>query len=69
MADSIVAKMDEDQPMTDEHMGKNVSKPGGNRPDLREMSIVLDGWSKTCDTVLNSLNCQINKIAKNSGKI
>lgn len=36
--------------------------------NLREVSIVLDGWSRTCDTVLNTLNDQINKITKNNGK-
>lgn len=30
--------------------------------DLREISIMLDGWVRTCDTVLKTLSDQINKI-------
>lgn len=41
------------------------SGPNHQKPiDLREISIILDGWSRTCDTVLDTLNEQINKIIK-----
>lgn len=36
-----------------------------NQIDLREISIILDGWSRTCDTVLNTLSDQITKVIKN----
>lgn len=32
--------------------------------DVREISIVLDEWSRTCDQVLKTLEEQINKISK-----
>lgn len=38
---------------------------GENQIDLREISIILDGWSRTCDTVLNTLSDQITKVIKN----
>lgn len=37
--------------------------------DLREISIVLDGWIRTCDQVLNTLDEQITKIVKRNGKM
>lgn len=31
---------------------------------IREISIILDEWSRTCDQVLKSLEEQINKVSK-----
>lgn len=39
-----------------------------NQIDLREMSIILDGWSRTCDTVLNTLSDQLTKIARSNSE-
>lgn len=35
--------------------------------DLKEILVVLDRWTRTCDTVLVSLDDQIKKIIKNQG--
>lgn len=58
--------MEEDQKMSTDSATNQDSKQ--NPPiDLREISIILDGWSRTCDTVLNTLNEQIFKIIQNNG--
>ena len=38
-----------------------------NQIDLREIFITLDTWSRTCDTILSTLDEQITKIVKNHG--
>lgn len=35
-----------------------------NKIDLREISITLDAWSRTCDQVLTTLDEQVDKILK-----
>lgn len=68
MADTTEAIMvDEEQKMSTEP-ATNQAKTRQSQIDLREISIILDGWSRTCDTVLNTLNDQIAKIIKNTGK-
>lgn len=39
-----------------------------DRNDLREILIVFDKWTRTCDMVLASLDDQIRKIMKNDVK-
>ena len=68
MADNE-ALMEEDPKMsTDSAAPIQQNSKQNNQIDLREISIILDGWSRTCDTVLNTLDDQINKIIKNNGK-
>lgn len=61
------APMEEDQKMSAEIIEQEVSKQ--NQVDLREISIILDSWSRTCDTVLNTLSDQITKIIKNNTNV
>lgn len=50
---------------SDDHQGMNVdSTAQAGKPDLREISIILDSWSRTCDTLLTTIEAQINKITK-----
>lgn len=44
------------------------SGEASNKVDLREISIILDGWSRTCDQILNTLDEQITKIVKRNRK-
>lgn len=37
--------------------------------DLKEMLVVLDKWTRTCDMVLMSLDDQIKKIVKTNEKM
>lgn len=55
-----------DAVMEQDDQGMNVDTTTTNqeKPDLREIAIILDSWSRTCDTLLNTLETQINKIAK-----
>lgn len=72
MADHEAIVCDGDQKMSTEPENNQTREDQQQRPqnqiDLRELSIFLDGWSRTCDTVLNTLNEQINKIIKNNDK-
>lgn len=43
-----------------------AQQPARNQADLREISIILDGWSRTCDSVLQTLNDQITIINNNN---
>lgn len=36
----------------------------GDRADIREVVVVLDKWSRTCDIILKSLDEQIARISK-----
>lgn len=35
-----------------------------SQPDLREMSIILDGWARTCDLMINTITDQMNKLKR-----
>lgn len=61
---NATAPMEEDQKMSTEVIEQEA--PEQNQVDLREISITLDSWSRTCDTVLNTLSDQITKIIKNN---
>lgn len=39
--------------------------PNRSAEDLKEILVVLDKWTRTCDMVLVSLDDQIKKIIKN----
>lgn len=60
--------MEEDQKMSIDQGSSNQPVTNQKQVDLREISIVLDSWCRTCDTVLNTLSDQIAKIIKNDGK-
>lgn len=61
-------KMDDDQKMSTDTNNLNQTTTKQDQIDLRGISIILDGWSRTCDTVLNTLSDQIAKVVKNNGK-
>ena len=45
----------------------NLANGGeGDKNNLRDILIVLDKWTRTCDMVLSSLDEQIKKINKGS---
>lgn len=60
--------MEDDQKMSTDSNNQLQQTPKQDQIDLREISIILDGWSRTCDTVLNTLSDQITKVIKNNGK-
>lgn len=35
-----------------------------DRIDLKEVLVVLDKWTRTCDMILNSIDDQVRKISK-----
>lgn len=39
-----------------------------SKPDLKDIVVVLDKWTRTCDMILNSLDEQIRKISKTKVK-
>lgn len=59
---STGATVDEDQKMSTEAIDQGDSKQA--QVDLREIAIVLDSWSRTCEAVANTLEDQIRKITK-----
>lgn len=38
------------------------------RPDLKDILVVLDKWARTCDMILVSLEEQISKISKTNSR-
>lgn len=38
------------------------------KPDLKDVVVVLDKWTRICDMVLSSIEEQISKISKTSAK-
>lgn len=82
MADESVAMDEEEQKFfdTNQAMVSNVNmnrqqqgqQQGDisktNNIDVREISIVLDGWTRTCDIILSTLNDQISKISRKTNK-
>lgn len=70
----IVVMEDDDQKVSSTNPTVNnppqttEKQPYNKNIDLREISITLDGWSRTCDTILSTLSDQISKIIKNNGK-
>lgn len=73
MAENETVMEDEQKMLTDsannqQQLQQQAEAPKQNQIDLREISIILDSWSRTCDTVLSTLDEQIIKIIKNNGE-
>lgn len=63
----MVATMSTDSEMTNVVGGEGVDCERAkmdNRADIKEVMVVLDKWSRTCDIVLKSLDEQIARISK-----